>query len=83
MFDHNSLSITASTLSCAAIAAIHLGVLAFVAFLGHGVSLVQMIGELLSGYAPTGPGIFIGMVWGFLIGGIYGFIFSWLYNRMI
>jgi len=83
MFDKKSLSITAFTLSGASIAAIHLGLIATIGLFGHGHELISMLGSFLLGFEATGPGIFIGLTWGFLFGGVYGFIFSWLYNKML
>lgn len=84
MFEKKSLSLTAFTLSGSCLVSIHLGLLALIGVVfSHGLPLIDLIGSVLIGYEATGPGVFIGLVWGFLIGGLYGYIFSWLYNKMI
>ncbi len=78
-----TLSITAFTLSTACIGAIHLGLIATLGIFGHGIGLIEMLSSILLGFESSGPGIFIGLTWGFLFGGVYGYIFSWLYNKML
>lgn len=79
----NNLSTSSYSLANALLFAIALGALSLFAILGKGQEIVELIGTLLPGYAATGSGLFLGLVWGFLIGGIGGIILSWFYNKMV
>lgn len=48
---------------------------------GYGKEFVEAVGKFYIGYAPTGVGIFVGMLWGFADAYVGGIIFAWLYNK--
>lgn len=50
---------------------------------GFGVNLVDVIGELYLGFAPTFLGSIIGAVWGFVDLFIAGVIIAGLYNLFV
>jgi len=48
---------------------------------GFGGAVVNGIGSVYLGYAPTLAGILIGAVWSFIDGFIAGALMAWLYNK--
>lgn len=55
-----------------------LGLLAW--FFNFNVDIVNCLGKMYLGYAPTLSGSLIGAIWGFFDGFLDGFILIWLYN---
>src|SRR5690349_9849461 len=45
-----------------------------------GLAMVQVVGSIYHGFAPTLMGVIWGGIWGFLEGFIAGLLFSWVYN---
>lgn len=77
------ISIKACSLSTALVMSLILGLLALVSLSGPGSEVVVLLSSLLAGYEASGSGIFVGLIWGFLLGGISGYFFGWLYNKML
>ena len=59
--------------------------LALMAWLGGGwgSELVKSLGSLYIGYAPTGVGSIVGLVWGFADGFVTGLLIAWIYNCVV
>ncbi len=52
------------------------------AYLGWGVGVVSLIGDIYIGYGASFLGGIIGAVWAFIDGYIFGFLIAWIYNRV-
>ena len=46
-----------------------------------GTELVEIMGKLYIGYAPTFLGSIIGAIWAFVDGFIAGVVIAWIYNK--
>ncbi|EKD70478.1 MAG: hypothetical protein ACD_46C00523G0004 [uncultured bacterium] len=53
---------------------------AWAGMFGFGVALIDVIGSVFYGYAPTFLGGIIGGVWGLIDGFVFGFVAGWIYN---
>lgn len=60
-------------------------ILAMMAWLGGGwgSAIVSSLGSLYVGYAATGVGSIIGLVWGFADGFVTGLLIAWIYNAVL
>jgi hypothetical protein len=58
-------------------------VLALMAMAGWGRPMVELVGSVYLGYAPTPAGAVIGAVWGGVDGAVAGAVIAWLYNRFV
>lgn len=53
------------------------------AMFGWGVKFLEAMSSIYIGFAPTFPGILIGVAWGFLDGAIAGAIVAFVYNAVV
>jgi hypothetical protein len=58
-------------------------VLGITGMLGYGTAIVNVMGSVYKGFAPTIGGAIAGAIWGFIDGAIGGYIFAWLYNKFL
>jgi len=80
MFGASNLSVTASALSVGLIFSACFGVLTIASMLGIGVSLLVTLSSFFVGMHSTVGGVFVALVWGFLVGGCLGYAHARLYN---
>lgn len=78
----NRLSVNALGVAVGILWAVYVFFCGITAMFGWGVALVDALSSLYIGYAPSIPGAFIGLVWGFVDGYIAGVVIAWIYNRL-
>jgi hypothetical protein len=77
------LSIRAFALAGGLTLALVVGVLAVLSLVGVGLPLQSVLATVFFGVEPTGAGVFVSFVWGFLIGGLLGALFAWMHNHIV
>jgi hypothetical protein len=50
--------------------------------IGWGRALVEVLGSVYLGFAPTPVGSIIGTAWAFADGAVGGAVIAWVYNRL-
>jgi len=50
---------------------------------GHGVTMIDQVGLMYHGFAPTFKGGLVGLGWGFLCGFILGVVIAFVYNLCV
>ncbi|KPJ68779.1 hypothetical protein AMJ44_05460 [candidate division WOR-1 bacterium DG_54_3] len=77
------LSLRAAILSFGITWALAMLFIGWVAMLGWGIRVVEVLSSLYIGFAPTFIGGIIGAVWGFFDGAIGAAIFTFIYNAIV
>ena len=72
----------AFAITCGAIWGVGMFALGIAGMYGWGATIVNIIGSVYKGFAPTLGGSVAGGIWGFIDGAIGGYIFAWLYNKL-
>lgn len=77
------LSTKSFALTCAIYWSAGMLVLGFMGMYGWGAPMVNLIGSVYRGFAPTPGGAIAGAIWGFIDGLIAGYVFAWIYNKFL
>lgn len=77
------LSVRAVALAAGLSLALVVGVLALLSLFNIGLPLQAVLATVFIGVEPTGAGVFVSLVWGFLVGGLLGALFAWMHNHIV